>query len=190
MAAPAGHPEVVASHPEKVTGDSEAVAAARRGDVAAVRLWLERGAPDTRRRTPSQSAVATVTRPPGAAAAPGSQSGLEQAGAAASQAGDEEGCPGLGPGRGDTPPALAVDTAAVDKVVPPELLEQLQCPLSLDFMSDPVMAASGQTYERAAIEKWLAMGKRTDPMSGQQLEHTDLVPNVLVRSLCRTFALS
>ena len=71
MAAPAGHPEVVASHPEKVTGDSEAVAAARRGDVAAVRLWLERGAPDTRRRTPSQSAVATVTRPPGAAAAPG-----------------------------------------------------------------------------------------------------------------------
>ncbi|EOD40466.1 hypothetical protein EMIHUDRAFT_60320, partial [Emiliania huxleyi CCMP1516] len=65
----------------------------------------------------------------------------------------------------------------------PELLEQLQCPLSLDFMKDPVMAASGQTYERAAIEKWLAMGKRTDPMSGQQLEHTDLVPNVLVRSL-------
>ena len=88
MAAPAGHPEVVASHsetaaashpdvvashPEVATGDSEAVAAARRGDVAAVRLWLERGAPDTRRRTPSQSAVATVTRTSDAAAAQGAR---------------------------------------------------------------------------------------------------------------------
>ncbi|EOD41598.1 hypothetical protein EMIHUDRAFT_60187, partial [Emiliania huxleyi CCMP1516] len=61
----------------------------------------------------------------------------------------------------------------------------LQCPLSFEVMTDPVMNAAGQTYERAAIEKWFARGKRTDPMSGAVLEHTDtrLVPNVLVRGM-------
>ncbi|EOD17692.1 hypothetical protein EMIHUDRAFT_60219, partial [Emiliania huxleyi CCMP1516] len=65
----------------------------------------------------------------------------------------------------------------------PELLAQLQCPLSLEIMTDPVMNASGQTYERSAIEKWYSMGKRTDPMTGVVLEHTNLVPNVALRSM-------
>ena len=55
-------------------------------------------------------------------------------------------------------------------------------------MTDPVMNAAGQTYERAAIEKWFATGKRTDPMSGSVLESTFLVPNVLVRGMCRKYA--
>ena len=55
-------------------------------------------------------------------------------------------------------------------------------------MTDPVMNAAGQTYERAAIEKWFARGKRTDPMSGTVLQHTFLVPNVLVRGMCRKYA--
>ncbi|EOD11326.1 hypothetical protein EMIHUDRAFT_60204, partial [Emiliania huxleyi CCMP1516] len=63
--------------------------------------------------------------------------------------------------------------------VPPEL----QCPLSFEVMSDPVMNVAGQTYERSAIEKWFAMGHRTDPMSGAVLESTFLVPNVLVRGM-------
>ena len=31
----------------------------------------------------------------------------------------------------------------------------LCCPLTLDFFSDPVLAADGHAYERAAIETWL-----------------------------------
>jgi len=72
---------------------------------------------------------------------------------------------------------------AAESEVPPELL----CPLSFDVMTDPVICASGQTYERSAIEKWFAMGKRTDPMSGSVLESTFLVPNVALRSMCRRY---
>jgi hypothetical protein len=32
--------------------------------------------------------------------------------------------------------------------------EELRCPISLQLMSDPVIVASGQTYERVCIEKW------------------------------------
>ncbi|EOD09861.1 hypothetical protein EMIHUDRAFT_216504 [Emiliania huxleyi CCMP1516] len=52
-----------------------------------------------------------------------------------------------------------------------------------ELMEDPVINAAGQTYERAAIEKWIAKGKRTDPKSGTMLEHTHLLPNVAVRSM-------
>ena len=71
-----------------------------------------------------------------------------------------------------------------DVSIPPELV----CPLSLELMIDPVMDAAGQTYERSAIEAWLARGKHTDPMTGTLLEHRQLVPNVLARSLCRKYA--
>ena len=67
--------------------------------------------------------------------------------------------------------------------MPPEL----QCPLSFEIMSDPVMNVAGQTYERVAIEKWFAMGNRTDPMSGVVLESILLVPNVALRSMCRKY---
>jgi hypothetical protein len=32
------------------------------------------------------------------------------------------------------------------------------CPLSLELMSDPVIVASGQTYERTYIQKWIDQG--------------------------------
>ncbi|EOD34457.1 hypothetical protein EMIHUDRAFT_228637 [Emiliania huxleyi CCMP1516] len=43
-------------------------------------------------------------------------------------------------------------------------------------MSDPVMAADGHSYERSAIERWLAT-KSTSPMTGEALVHTFLAPN-------------
>ena len=54
---------------------------------------------------------------------------------------------------------------------------ELQCPLSLELVIDPVGIAAGQTYERSAIENWLF----TDPITGVPLEHTH------VRSLCRKY---
>ena len=80
---------------------------------------------------------------------------------------------------------VAFAAAAARSEIPPELLEQLQCPLSFEIMTDPVMNAAGQTYERSAIEAWFSRGKRTDPMTGIVLEHTHLVPNVFARSMCR-----
>ena len=45
-------------------------------------------------------------------------------------------------------------------------------------------AADGQTYERAAITQWLTTHD-TSPLTGEQLEHKQLVPNLIVRGMCR-----
>ena len=76
------------------------------------------------------------------------------------------------------------EAPVTDVEIPPEL----QCPLSLELMIDPVINAAGQTYERAAIDEWLARGNRTDPMTGAPLEHLLLFPNVLARGQCRRYA--
>lgn len=40
-----------------------------------------------------------------------------------------------------------------------------------------------QTYERSSIQKWLDAGHRTCPRTQQQLSHTSLTPNYLLKSL-------
>ncbi|KAH9287834.1 hypothetical protein KI387_031951, partial [Taxus chinensis] len=58
-----------------------------------------------------------------------------------------------------------------------------RCPLSLELMSDPVIVASGQTYERAYIQQWLDQGMATCPKTRQTLSHTNLIPNYTVKAL-------
>ncbi|KAG8365921.1 hypothetical protein BUALT_Bualt17G0022200 [Buddleja alternifolia] len=64
--------------------------------------------------------------------------------------------------------------------VPPE---ELRCPISLQLMYDPVIIASGQTYERVCIEKWFSDGHNTCPKTQQQLPHLSLTPNYCVKGL-------
>ena len=49
-------------------------------------------------------------------------------------------------------------------------------------MVDPVIAADGFTYERAALESWLARGKSASPMTGAPLPTLWLTPNLAVRA--------
>ncbi|KAH9304652.1 hypothetical protein KI387_009056, partial [Taxus chinensis] len=58
-----------------------------------------------------------------------------------------------------------------------------RCPLSLELMSDPVIVASGQTYERAYIQQWLDQGMTTCPKTHQTLSHKNLIPNYTVKAL-------
>ncbi|KAL2630496.1 hypothetical protein R1flu_015182 [Riccia fluitans] len=58
-----------------------------------------------------------------------------------------------------------------------------RCPLSLELMSDPVIVASGQTYERLYIQQWLDQGNTTCPKTRQTLSHTNLIPNYTVKAL-------
>ncbi|CAK9169991.1 unnamed protein product [Ilex paraguariensis] len=58
-----------------------------------------------------------------------------------------------------------------------------RCPLSLGLMLDPVIVASGQTYERASIQKWLDHGLTICPRTRQTLSHTNLIPNYTVKAL-------
>ncbi|KAF8413500.1 hypothetical protein HHK36_001490 [Tetracentron sinense] len=57
------------------------------------------------------------------------------------------------------------------------------CPLSLELMTDPVIVASGQTYERAFIRKWLDLGLTVCPKTRQTLAHINLIPNYTVKAL-------
>ncbi|KAG8375151.1 hypothetical protein BUALT_Bualt10G0070600 [Buddleja alternifolia] len=57
------------------------------------------------------------------------------------------------------------------------------CPLSLELMTDPVIVASGQTYERTFIRKWIDLGLTVCPKTRQNLAHTNLIPNYTVKAL-------
>ncbi|XP_061364891.1 U-box domain-containing protein 4-like isoform X2 [Gastrolobium bilobum] len=57
------------------------------------------------------------------------------------------------------------------------------CPLSLELMIDPVIVASGQTYERAFIKNWIDLGLTVCPKTRQTLAHTNLIPNYTVKAL-------
>ncbi|XWS31418.1 hypothetical protein CRYUN_Cryun23aG0073700 [Craigia yunnanensis] len=64
-------------------------------------------------------------------------------------------------------------------LMPPHFL----CPLSLEPMLDPVIVASGQTYDRASIQKWLDSGLTICPKTHQTLTHTNLIPNYTVKAM-------
>lgn len=61
--------------------------------------------------------------------------------------------------------------------------QEFRCPLSKKLMRDPVIVATGQTYDRPFIQKWLKSGNRTCPQTQQVLSHTILTPNHLIRDL-------
>ncbi|KAM0939826.1 putative U box domain, armadillo-like helical, Zinc finger, RING/FYVE/PHD-type [Dioscorea sansibarensis] len=57
------------------------------------------------------------------------------------------------------------------------------CPISLDLLTDPVTLSTGQTYDRLSIERWLAGGNLTCPVTMQRLQDTTLLPNHTLRHL-------
>lgn len=61
--------------------------------------------------------------------------------------------------------------------------EEFRCPLSKDLMRDPVIVATGQTFDRPFIQKWLKAGNRTCPLTQQVLSHTILTPNHIIRGM-------
>ncbi|GMI87300.1 hypothetical protein like AT5G01830 [Hibiscus trionum] len=61
--------------------------------------------------------------------------------------------------------------------------DEFRCPISLDLMKDPVIVASGHTYDRNSIAQWINNGHHTCPKSGQRLIHMALIPNYALKSL-------
>lgn len=61
------------------------------------------------------------------------------------------------------------------------------CPLSLELMLDPVIVASGQTYERQSMQKWLDHGLTVCPKTRLRLTHTKLIPNYTVKAMIATW---
>ncbi|KAH7846805.1 hypothetical protein Vadar_018402 [Vaccinium darrowii] len=84
------------------------------------------------------------------------------------------------------------DTGILDDPAVPKALakcpslaipNEFLCPITLEIMSDPVIVATGQTYERESIQKWLDSDHRTCPKTGQSLAHLSLAPNFALRNL-------
>ncbi|CAN6242127.1 unnamed protein product [Urochloa humidicola] len=82
-----------------------------------------------------------------------------------------------GGGEGRRPAAEEAEEDAFP--VPPQFL----CPISSKIMSDPVIVASGQTYDRRSIEEWFSAGNQLCPQTQQDLLDATLIPNHLVRSM-------
>lgn len=61
--------------------------------------------------------------------------------------------------------------------------DEFRCPISLDLMRDPVIVASGHSYDRNSIAQWINSGHHTCPKSGQRLIHMALIPNYALKSL-------
>ncbi|XP_010936696.1 U-box domain-containing protein 5 [Elaeis guineensis] len=61
--------------------------------------------------------------------------------------------------------------------------EEFCCPISSRLMFDPVVIASGQTYERIWIEKWFDEGHDTCPKTQKKLSNLSIIPNSCMRDL-------
>ncbi|XP_026392823.1 U-box domain-containing protein 5-like [Papaver somniferum] len=71
-------------------------------------------------------------------------------------------------------------TDGASEVTPPE---EFRCPISGRLMYDPVVIASGQTFERMWIEKWFSEGHDLCPKTEKQLPHFSIVPNSAMKDL-------
>ncbi|XP_031248729.1 U-box domain-containing protein 44-like isoform X2 [Pistacia vera] len=64
---------------------------------------------------------------------------------------------------------------------PLEPLQSFYCPITRDVMTDPVESSTGRTFERSAIEKWVAEGNKICPSTYTPLENLDFRPNKTLR---------
>lgn len=64
-----------------------------------------------------------------------------------------------------------------------------KCPISLEIMADPVTISSGQTYDRSSILKWFKSGNLVCPKTGQKLDSLDLVPNLALKQVIKSYCL-
>ncbi|KAF8405001.1 hypothetical protein HHK36_009896 [Tetracentron sinense] len=65
-----------------------------------------------------------------------------------------------------------------------------RCPISLELMRDPVTVSTGQTYDRASIESWVATGNTTCPVTRARLSDFTLIPNHTLRRLIQDWCVS
>lgn len=65
--------------------------------------------------------------------------------------------------------------------------DDFRCPISLEFMADPVITATGQTYDRSSILKWLRGGNPICPNTGKRMTSKELIPNHTIRRLIEQY---
>ncbi|KAI9200913.1 hypothetical protein LWI28_015011 [Acer negundo] len=82
-----------------------------------------------------------------------------------------------------------LDKAQVDDLSTLEPPEEFKCPFSMRLMYDPVVIASGKTFERLWIEKWFNDGHTTCPKTHMRLDNLWLTPNIAMKGLISKWCL-
>ncbi|KAK3231634.1 hypothetical protein Dsin_003515 [Dipteronia sinensis] len=81
------------------------------------------------------------------------------------------------------------DKAQVNDLSTLEPPEEFKCPFSRRLMYDPVVIASGKTFERLWIEKWFNEGHVTCPETRMRLDNLWLTPNIAMKGLISKWCL-
>ena len=55
------------------------------------------------------------------------------------------------------------------------------CPISMEIMKEPVLAADGHTYDKSSIQKWFET-KKTSPITNLKID-TIITPNIVLHKL-------
>ncbi|KAF7825434.1 U-box domain-containing protein 16 [Senna tora] len=82
-------------------------------------------------------------------------------------------------------PSSSSSSDSLRRIQPSEIVipADFRCPISLELMRDPVVVATGQTYDRESIKLWFESGHNTCPKTGQTMAHTELIPNRALKNL-------
>ena len=59
----------------------------------------------------------------------------------------------------------------------------LDCPISLERMTDPVITPDGNTFENANIRDWINNHNNTDPLSQNTLDEQKLIKNIALKNI-------
>ena len=70
---------------------------------------------------------------------------------------------------------------------PGDAPEDLLCPITHELFRDPVFLADGHVYERSAIERWFAAGKRVSPLTNAPVSEA-LAPAHAVKAMAARHA--
>lgn len=68
-----------------------------------------------------------------------------------------------------------------------EIPDTFFCPITLDVMECPFVAADGFSYEYEAIAEWFKKGNKSSPQTGAMLAHTELIENISLRIAINEF---
>ena len=64
-----------------------------------------------------------------------------------------------------------------------------QCPITMELMQDPVMIATGHTYDRPADSALARSGSsNVSGDGGARLRHFEFIPNMAIRTAIQTWA--
>merc|ERR1711988_158558 len=79
-------------------------------------------------------------------------------------------------------PSIPPEITSSSSTLPPPEPEEFICPITQEMMDNPVSDNEGISYERTAIEEWLKI-KNESPLTNKPLQHSDLRPNIALKSL-------